>query len=232
MNIAPKNNFIDSTRSLINSPEGRKKIPVGEIEITTDPEVFDPEIFFSSQWFAKEVAELTKDDKILIEVGCGTGIVSINSAKENRNLIVHATDINEKAKEVTEENARANEVGERVFVYSGDVLDAIPKEVKADSIFWAMPFGYLDPKDELKGRDTQVFDPGYRAIRKFFAEAKDHLNENGKLFVGFSIDIGHFKLLEEIAKENNFELKKILQTKGVEKEAVSMEIYEARLIQQ
>lgn len=229
MNIAPKNNFIEGTRSLINKSEKSTETTINGIKIKTDPEVFDPTVFFSSEWFSEKVSDLVKDDKILIEVGCGTGIVSIKSAKDNQTLVVYATDINEKAKDLTKENAEINGVQDRIFVYSGDVLDAIPTEVKADSIFWAMPFGYLTPEEELKGRDTQVFDPGYRAIRKFFAEAKEHLNEEGRLLVGFSVDIGHFELLEDIAKENGFTLATLVDTKGMEKESVSMEIYEAKL---
>lgn len=230
MNIAPKNNFIEGTRSLINKSEKSFETTINGVNIKTDPEVFDPTVFFSSEWFSEKVSNLVKDDKILIEVGCGTGVVSITCAKDNETLVVHATDINEKAKSLTKENAELNGVGDRIFVYSGDVLDSIPKGVKADSIFWAMPFGYLEPEDELAGRDNQVFDPGYRAIRKFFTEAKDYLSEEGRLLVGFSVDIGHFELLESIAKENGFSLKTLVDTKGMEKESVSMEIYEGKLI--
>ncbi len=230
MDIAPKSNFINSTRELINKSETSEEVVIGGVRIITDPEVFNPAVFFSSEWFADHVSSLVKGEKVLIEVGCGTGIVSIRSAKDNADLVVHATDINEKAAEQTNINSKLNGVESRVFAYSGDVLDSIPNDVKADSIFWAMPFGYLEPEDELAGRDNQVFDPGYRAIRKFFAEARNHLNESGRLLVGFSVDIGHFELLENIAKENGFTLTTLVDTKGMEKESVSMEIYEARLI--
>jgi len=92
-----------------------------------------------------------------------------------------------------------------------------------------MPFGYLNVQDSLEGKDWQVFDPGYRAIKKFFATAKDHLTKNGRLLIGFSVDIGHLYLLESITAENNFSLKLITKTKGIEKESVSMEIWEARM---
>lgn len=230
MNIVPKNKFIDSTRELINANIEEKEVMIVGLKIVTNPEVFDPSTFFSSQWFAQEISRLTKNDKVLIEVGCGTGIVSIKCAVENPGLMVHATDIIEQAAEQTRRNANLNDVGDRIHTYHGDVLDGVPMTVHADSIFWAMPFGFLEPGDQLVGRDTQVFDPGYRAIRKFFASAKDYLNVEGRLLVGFSIDIGHLELLQEIAHENNFSLDCVAQTKGIEKEAVSMEIYEARSI--
>lgn len=100
-----------------------------------DPEVFNPEIFFSSQWFAQEIAQMVKEESLFIEVGCGTGIVSINIAKENKSLVVHATDINPRAAQLTHQNAIANKVVDRITTYCGDVLDAILQEIKADSIF-------------------------------------------------------------------------------------------------
>jgi methylase of polypeptide subunit release factors len=228
MNINPKKQFVDSTRELINSSTTPKEVIISEISIHTDPDVFNPSVFFSSGWFADRISILVQDEDVLIEVGCGTGIVSIKSAIKNQHLHVYATDINTKATELTEINAQKNGVSERISSYSGDVLDAIPESIKADSIFWAMPFGFLDSTDILVGRDTQVFDPGYRAIKKFFSTARVHLKEHGRLLVGFSIDIGHFELLEQIAREHDFHLTLVDQTKGMEKDSVSMEIYEAK----
>lgn len=226
MDIKPKIAFINATRDLINRPQERNEIHTGGLKIQTDPEVFNPELFFSSRWFAEEIARLTKDDKIFIEVGCGSGIISIKAALSNTNLLVYSTDINEKAAELTKLNADRNGVVDRVRVLVGDVLDTLPQNVGADSIFWSMPFGYLPSDQILQGRDVQVFDPGYRAIRKFFATAKQQLSKHGKIFIGFSQDIGHYELLEQIADDAGFTLTQISATSGVEKESVSMEIYE------
>lgn len=229
MSTSPKKQYIDATRELINTAQTSRDVTISDISITTDPEVFDPALFFSSEWFAEEISNLVKDETVLIEVGCGTGIVSIKSAKSNPALHVYATDINPKAKELTRLNAECNEVTERIDAYAGDVLDAIPESVQADSIFWAMPFGYLEPEETLTGRDTQTFDHGYRAIKKFFESAPKYLKDGARLLIGFSTDIGHFDLLQEIAAQNDFTLALLKQTKGIEKDAVSMEIYEARL---
>ncbi len=230
MSTNPKKNFIDSTRELINSTNNSDEVIIYGVKIITDPEVFNPAVFFSSEWFANKVSDLVKNDNYLIEVGCGTGIVSIKSALDNHNLNVYATDINIRAAELTKINAKNNNVLTQVQVYSGDVFDGLPADIKADSIFWAMPFGFLETNDVLVGRDTQTFDPGYRAIRKFFFDSKKFLKENGRLLIGFSIDIGHFELLTEIANENQFNLKILEHTKGMEKDSVSMEIYEAKKI--
>ena len=159
MTINPKEQFIGSTRELINVKQEQETHELMGLKITTDPEVFNPTIFFSSQWFGENVSRLVKNEKVLIEVGCGTGIVSLKSAKENPDLKVYSTDINPTATEMTIKNAELNNLSDRVYVFSGDVFDGLLGEIHADSIFWAMPFGFLDPSEVMTGRDWQVFDP-------------------------------------------------------------------------
>ena len=228
MNPEPKKQFVDSTRELIRSIKEDDHLSAVGLEISIDPEVSNPKVFFSSQWFAEEVARCVEASETFIEVGCGTGIVSIKAAKVNPSLTVYATDINPKAQHLTQVNAEANAVSGRVRTYCGDVLDVIPVSVKADAIFWSMPFGYLEPSDKLSDRDSQAFDPGYRAIRKFFESAASYLKDGGRLLIGFSSDIGHYELLEEIAHKNGFDMKLLAETRGVEKDSVSMEIWECK----
>ena len=226
----PKKNFVEATREIINSSKDVEKLNLIGLSIMTDPEVFNPKTFFSSQWYASEVSSLVSKEKTFIEIGCGTGIVSIKTAKNNPAIKILSTDINPKAKELTDINAKENSVESQIVTYCGDVLDSIPKEVRADSIFWSMPFGLLDQGESLNGRDWQVFDPGYRAIKKFFSTAKNYLNPKGKILIGFSEDIGNFDYLEGLAKENGFTLTLLKKTQGVEKNSVSMEIWEGRMV--
>ncbi len=187
MTINPKNQFIDATRELVNAPVQSQTVDIDGVIISTSPHVFNPTVFFSSQWFAGHVSRIVRSEKTFIEIGCGTGIVSIRVAKENPGISVYATDINPKAAEITTINAQANNVV--LNIYSGDVFDGLPSDICADSIFWSMPFGFLDPTDEIAGNDWQVFDPGYRAIRKFFSEARNHMTTGGRLLIGFSEDL-------------------------------------------
>jgi methylase of polypeptide subunit release factors len=228
MKINPKHSFITATRELINKTDSQYEVLVAGVRLKTHPDVFNPKVFFSSEWFANNISSLIRGEEILIEIGCGSGIVGIKAAKGNPDLRVLATDINIEATKLTKENAAINKVSDLITVFNGDVLDGLPKNVKARTIFWSLPFGYLEPEEELTGRDTQTFDPGYRAIRKLFSTARSYMKQNGRLLLGFSSDIGHLELFEEIAKEHSFSLKLIASTKGVEKESVSMEIYEAK----
>lgn len=94
-------------------------------------------------------------------------------------------------------------------------------------IFWAIPFGYLPKNKKINILEKAVFNPGYKSMRKFVKESKNHLNENGRILIGFSRDIGDFRLLEKICKVNGFLIELVSKTKISEgKNKVGMEIYE------
>lgn len=228
MKINPKDSFISATRELISMEHIPSEVVVAGIKLKTHPDVFNPAVFFSSEWFANNISSLLTGEKVFVEVGCGSGVVSIKAAIENPYLIVQATDINPEATKLTSENATGNNVKGSISIFTGDVLDAIPNQTQADTIFWSLPFGYLHPEESLTGRDAQTFDPGYRAIKKFFSTARNYLQPAGRLLLGFSSDIGHFELLEKIAEDNQFSLELVTKTSGLEKDSVSMEIYEAK----
>ena len=65
---------------------------------------------------------LSPDDRrllspVAVEIGCGTGIVGISLAAEIPRLMVYATDVNEKAVDLTRHNAHALGVDSRVEVF-------------------------------------------------------------------------------------------------------------------
>jgi GTP cyclohydrolase II len=194
------------------------------------PAVFNPTYFPSTTWYAEIVNGLVKDKKNFCEVGCGSGIISCYLAKQNTDLNVYATDINPFAAENTIYNANLIGVQERVKAANGDVLDGIPKDEKFDVIFWAMPFGFMDPGTNISMEDAQFFDAGYRAIRKFLKDGKNYLNKDGELLIGFSTDLGNYDLLKEICNQYKIELKKVAETEMQEKEVLKFEVFQGKYI--
>jgi release factor glutamine methyltransferase len=231
--IEPKRQMVENTDKLLAESED---FEVSEIEVLGHkvirfPNVFNPKYFFSTQWFAENVSEAVKNEDDFLEMGCGTGAVSVITALKNPNIRVCSTDINPEAVRNTEFNMLNHKLGSRMQVFQGDVFDGLKnKNLKFDTIFWAMPFGYLSPEEKIDNRRAAVHDPGYRAIEKFIREAPMFLKENGRLLIGFSKTLGHFELLEKYLQENNFELNEL--TSNVDKEneeEVDMRIFEAKL---
>ncbi len=231
MSTYRKDNIVQETKELAQA--ARENTEKGEAIIlgrtfAVFPKVFDPRIFFSTNWFAENISKLVQGDTHFCEIGCGTGAVTVSALLTNPELHAVAVDINPHAVDNTKDNAGHYNLQERLEVFVSDVFDTIPKDSKFDSIFWAMPFGYLEEGEEVDIVDTNTFDPGYRAIEKFFAETHLYLKSEGRLLIGFSHEIGTDELLQEICNQHGFKLKLLMTEQGTEKSPVTMQIYEAR----
>lgn len=228
-----KDKIVDETKELASTT--RTNAESGEVTICDRsyivlPKVFDPRVFFSTNWFASSIAKLVQGESSFCEVGCGTGAVTITTLLENPELQAVAVDINPHAVQNTKENSEKYGLVQRLEVFESDVFNAIPSETTFDSIFWAMPFGYLEEGESVDVVDTNTFDPGYRAIKKFFETADQYLKPDGRLLVGFSHEIGNDELLEDLTQKNNFSLALLLSEEGTEKSPVTMQIYECKKV--
>lgn len=193
-------------------------------EFSIHPAVFNPGHFPSSAWFATVVKEQVKGQKDFCEVGCGAGVETCLVVLANPDMRAIATDINPFASENAKLNADKLGIGDRVEVTNGDVLDGVPQGKTFDSIFWALPFGFLDPGASTTLEDLQVFDPGYRAIRKFLNTAKNFLKPGGQLLIGFSSDLANQELFEELAKEAGVKIEVVAETEIQEKDTLKFEL--------
>ncbi len=227
-NDHPKEDGIQQTKNhLFKSRRDRWEIvQIGGQEFHIHPNVFHAGEFPSTAWFAKEISESLTNQSTFCEVGCGSGVISCLSAIANPSLKVVATDLNPDASENTKVNASFLGVTDRISVRQGDVLDAISSNERFDLIFWALPFGFLDPGASINLEEAQVFDPGYRAIRKLLYTAKQHLTSRGRLLLGFSSDLGHYDLLHDIAQEVHASIRTVAKTAIQEDLKLQFEILE------
>ena len=120
---------------------------------------------------AETIQQLFIKNKAVLEIGCGSGIVSILPAQDNT---VTALDINEDAVKATEENAKANSV--EIKVLKSDIFSDVND--KFDIIIFNAP--YLPP-DELdkyleKEKNNLIDD---NVIERFLKQLPAHLNNNG-----------------------------------------------------
>lgn len=230
--LKPKKEKIKQTKKLLESSKiDRKKwseVTIQSHKFQVNPKVFHPKFFPSTAWFAKELLKQLTGRYDFCEVGCGSGVISCLIALSHREINVTATDICPDASENTKANATRLGVSDQIKVYNGNVLASLEKNCLFDYIFWALPFGYLDPEDAISLEEAQVFDPGYRATEKFLKSAKRHLKKNGKLLLGFSKDLGHHNLLHKLAAEKGIVLKTLASTELKETETVQFEILEGQ----
>lgn len=220
----PKHHCINQTRDLLEKSRRTnwELARIHNFDFLIHPNVFHCGIFPATKWFASLIQQNVKDHTHFCEIGCGAGAISCLTAISNPQIQVVASDINQYACMNTKINAERLDVSDRVKVAHGDVFDSIGEGL-FDSIFWLLPFGFLDPGANITLEEAQVFDPGYRSIRKFFQTAKQFLKPNGKLLIGFSTDLGHQDLISELSLESNLKIESLSKTKLIESNQITFE---------
>ena len=223
----PKEAGIEQTRSFQqqNQQDDWTTIQIDDKSFLVHPAVFNPGPFPSTAWFADRVCEQITDQTDFCEIGCGAGVISCLLASRFPKMQIVASDINPFATETTKLNASRLDLNDRIEVYTGDVFDGIPAGKKFDVIFWALPFGFLDPGAPVSMQDMQVFDPGYRATRKFLKEARNYLNVYGILLIGFSADLGHEELLKEIFEDENISIETVAEQELQETDSLKYQLF-------
>lgn len=116
-----------------------------------------------------------KDSERILEVGCGSGIVSA-LIKTNTKAKIVGVDINPYAAACTKENG--------IDVIRGDLLNAI--KGKFDMIIFNPPYLPTTKEESTKDWINVALDGGYdgrRIIWRFLEEAGFHLVENGRILM-------------------------------------------------
>jgi release factor glutamine methyltransferase len=137
---------------------------------------------------------------VVVEIGCGTGIIGISLAMEIPRLTVYATDVNPTAVKLTEHNAHTLGAGPRIHVLPGNRFDPLPAHLKgqvdlvvsnppyireADIPGLAAEVSEHDPVEALSGgQDGLVF---YRAL---VSGVSDWLRPGGHMAVEIGDDQG------------------------------------------
>ena len=142
----------------------------------------------------------------IVEVGTGTGAISIACAKEIAGAKVLATDISEDALSLARENAEVNELGSNtegsnLTFAQGDLLDAVtgealrqaqcPCDAKIDCLIANLPYIPDSEKGKLQP-EVDKFDPalalyggpdGLSLVRKLLQQTEGKLNAGASILL-------------------------------------------------
>jgi release factor glutamine methyltransferase len=147
--------------------------------ITVPPSVFHPSLYFSSRFLGSSIAELELAGKRVLDMGCGSGILSLIAA--SKGAMVAAIDLNPIAVSATRENARNNNLDQQIAVYAGNLFDPLPDSQKFDYIFFNPPFY----RGEALNDAQHAWKAGnnYEVIRSFARYARGRLTSNGVILL-------------------------------------------------
>ena len=151
------------------------------------PTVFNPADFISSKVFVSYIDTLDLHGKYILDMGSGSGVVSIVAASKGAECI--AADINPVAVRCITENALLNNFVKQITAIESDLFESLGNIVngKFDIIFFNPPY--------YKGNPTNNFErafkggPNLEVIDRFLVEAKNFLAPSGRLCLLVSSDM-------------------------------------------
>src|SRR5688572_12138468 len=137
------------------------------IDLIIPPEVFHPAFFFTTKLLLRYISSLPVKEKTFLELGAGSGIISVFVAKKNAK--VTATDINPVAFEYLKRNSLANNVNLQII--HSDLFQNIPRQ-HFDYIAINPPFYKKDPVSDKDhawycGKNGEYFQGLFKSLANY-----------------------------------------------------------------
>jgi len=161
------------------------------LSLLVPPQVFHPGLSLSSKTMGKYVQGLPLDRKRVLDMGCGSGILSLIAAAAGAS--VTAVDVNPAAVASARDNALRNRLDDRIRFFNSDLFGSLPEET-FDYILFNPPFYLGEPRDvrdmAWRGGDD------YGVIRGFIAGASRFMKPDARIIMILSSDMRIEKVLE------------------------------------
>lgn len=142
--------------------------------------------------------EIPVDDKTILEVGCGTGLISIDCIQKGAAALV-ATDVNPAAVANAKYNAERLRFDEKLdcrLVPPDDLsaFSVIQTQERFDLIISNPPWEDA-PVSEVAA--YALYDPGFRLLESFLTEAANYLKPKGQLLLAYGGKTAIQRIVEE-----------------------------------
>jgi len=164
-----------------------------EIRIETDPNVYTPAE--DSFLLLKHAIKLRGR---ILEIGCGTGIVSLYCAEADSKNKVEGVDINPGAVSLAKRNAKLNRIKNARF-YKSDLFSNV--KGRYDWIIFNTPYLPTQADEKINGEINRAFDGGNfgrEVTERFIDEATKHLESRGGILLVVSSLSGKNKIINKL----------------------------------
>ena len=192
--------------------------PLGINRLFVEEGVLCPENSTITRMFAAYLYDNSADYKTkeVLEIGCGSGILSVIMAKNGAKKIV-STDILKHCAANTMKNFQELELEDKMDIRTGDLFAPLRIHETFDLIIINHPYFYgtPNPKNPL---EVAIMDDE-TLCERFFSGVHRHLKSDGKILMGYSDRADGYNDPVAFAAKNRFSIREVAQaeTKGFSK---------------
>lgn len=179
----------------------RYAVDVWGNSITVFPGVFPPVSPFSYDSLLLAEANDTRPGETVLDIGTGTGVQAITSAKKGAKKVV-ATDISQKAVENALYNIAHHGLDGVIDVRKGNLFEPLKEDERFDLVIANLPF-VNHPADN--NHERWVYDSGYASHRGFFSGMRDHVRDDSRILMAFA-DLGDVEFFEDQVRQNHLRI--------------------------
>lgn len=152
----------------------------GDLNLLVMPGVFHPGWFVTSRMLLDKLEQLDLHNKVILELGCGTGAQACRSAQLG--ALAYASDVTPVACKNAILNAERNNL--KVGVLASDIFDDMPEGLLFDYIFVNPPFVPRYPEEE---RDFAFCcGEGYEYYISLFQDLHHVLHKDGVVIMALA----------------------------------------------
>lgn len=178
-----------------------------DITIKIHPDVFPPQLTFSTKILLDFVNGFDLEDKTFLELGCGSGIISLLAAKKKAFTI--ASDINPTALSYLEKNALKNNL--KIQIVNSDLFEEIVDNT-FDYIIINPPYY---PKKPKKIKEQAWFcGENFEYFENLFSQLSSYLSAQTNCFMILSQDC-EIEKIKAIALKNTLAFELVLEKKDL-----------------
>ncbi len=162
--------------------------------------VFHPLLYFSTKFLYGFLKEKDLTEKKFLEVGCGSGLLSLLAYKKG--AAVSAIDVDQRAVDATKFNFDKNFPGHRARIFKSDVFAQVPEEI-FDVIVINPPYYFK----EVKHPDQQAWYCGEDGeyFKKLFSGLESRMQVETDVFMVLEENC-ELKRISELADEYQLKL--------------------------
>ena len=120
----------------------------------------------------------------ILEVGCGSGFVSITISKFKPDTKIICVDINSEAVKAAKKNSAVN--GVKLKIFESDLFENVDVGSDFDWILFNPPYLPTSEAEKIDGGLNFAFDggeSGFDTVFRFLERAKDYLKKDGKVLL-------------------------------------------------